>query len=788
MKHELLAPAGSPETLEAVITAGADAVYLGGNLYGARAYAQNFTEEQILQALNYAHLRGKKIFLTVNTLLKNRENGQALYDYLLPFYRNGLDAIIVQDFGVLDFVREHFPDLPVHASTQMSVANVYGADYLKQQGVKRIIPARELSLKEIHAIYEATQIELECFIHGALCFCYSGQCLMSSLLGGRSGNRGRCAQPCRFPYQVVDQSGKKLSPQDRFPLSLKDLCTLSLLPDICEAGVYSFKIEGRMKSAAYAAGVTEIYRKYLDLYEKDPHHYQVSPADSDRLLDLGNRNGFTEGYYKQRNGRSMVTLTKSFHTGVAVGEQGTLSSAQCQQILPLAGKIWMRIGESMRLTLRVDASKISEGIGVRESRRVSDGTRVGAGAQVCVSGEKVQEAQKRPLSEDDVRKKIEKCGNTSFYFTSLEVDMEGKCFVPVGQLNDLRRKGLEEMQALLLADQRRVSGFIPVEKKETETPVMQKFVERKHPYLDVIVSDCEQLEETLKNPCVDRISLDLAASALPGMYADLLQESLRKIQKAGKASGFCFPPVFRARTSAYYLETGLADVLKRFDCVWVKSYDSLEFALQQLKLPYKKVYLDNGLYVFSEETCQAFAKQHLSRYTVSFELNQGELKHMPNAGAEMTIYGRTPMMVTAQCILKNAEGCKQSSQEMESRAGVDKARVDCTKGKKEKDFPDSYVRQIYLKDRKAKSLLVRQDCLDCLNVIYNSEPLYLLHQVQTICDLQFGSLRISFVTETPKQVRKILGDYRLAFWEGKELEMPKGKESFTTGHFKKGVE
>ena len=265
MKHELLAPAGSLDICKAVIHAGADAVYLGGSKYGARAFAQNFSESEVLEALDFAHLYGRRIMLTVNTLLKNREMGRKLYEYLKPFYEHGLDAVIVQDYGVFQFVRKYFPELPVHASTQMSVANVQGARFLQKQGAARIVTARELSLPEIRRIYDETGVEIESFIHGALCYCYSGQCLMSSLFGGRSGNRGRCAQPCRLSYQVTDETGKVYHRKEKYPLSPKDLCAVELLPQLCEAGIYSFKIEGRMKSLEYAAGVTGIYRKYLDL-------------------------------------------------------------------------------------------------------------------------------------------------------------------------------------------------------------------------------------------------------------------------------------------------------------------------------------------------------------------------------------------------------------------------------------------------------------------------------------------------------------------------------------------
>ncbi len=314
MEIELLAPAGSYETLQAVIAAGADAVYVGGGRFGARAYAQNLTEEELLKAIDLCHLYGKKLYLTVNTLLKEEELSDGLCDYLLPYYRQGLDAVIVQDMGVFRYIRRTFPDLPVHASTQMTVAGSYGAAYLKELGAARIVAARELSLKELRGIHERTEIEIECFVHGALCYCYSGQCLLSSIIGGRSGNRGRCAQPCRLPYEVLDQKGAAVPAKGAYVLSPKDLCTIEHLPKLAAGGVHSFKIEGRMKQTAYAAGVVAVYRRYLDGWQNDLREaemrgmdgaealayaearYRVSREDQKLLLSLGNRSGFTEGY------------------------------------------------------------------------------------------------------------------------------------------------------------------------------------------------------------------------------------------------------------------------------------------------------------------------------------------------------------------------------------------------------------------------------------------------------------------------------------------------------------
>lgn len=350
---EILAPAGSFDSMKAAVAAGADAVYMGGSRFGARAYADNPDEKGLLEAIDYVHLHGRRLYMTVNTLFKEDEL-EELENYMRPYCDRGLDGVIVQDLGALAFMRRHFPGLELHSSTQMTVTSVYGARMMKEMGCSRVVTAREMSLEEIRRIHDETDIEIESFVHGALCYCYSGQCLMSSLIGGRSGNRGRCAQPCRLPYtvyepgdlsrqkdkhcapeqagqsgarsRIIEQTGKKNRNQkpaasgrtgpsplnkssERYVLSLKDLCTLDILPDIIEAGVYSLKIEGRMKSPRYTAGVVSIYRKYVDRYlEQGRDGYFVEPEDRKMLLDLFDRGGFTDGYYARHNGRGMVAL------------------------------------------------------------------------------------------------------------------------------------------------------------------------------------------------------------------------------------------------------------------------------------------------------------------------------------------------------------------------------------------------------------------------------------------------------------------------------------------------
>ena len=315
-KPELLAPAGDYGCFQAALKAGADAVYIGGQEYGARAYAGNFSRDEVLFALDEAHFYGKKIYLTVNTLMKQEELDR-LADFIAPFYEAGLDAVIVQDVGALCVLGKNFPDLPLHASTQMTITDAAGAEALKRLGIVRVVPARELSLEEAALLKKESGLEVEVFIHGAMCYCYSGQCLFSSMLGGRSGNRGRCAQPCRQPYRIRSQKTGKAC----YPLSLKDMCTIDLIPELMDAEIDSFKIEGRMKRAEYVAGVTDVYRRRIDEYLENPQKKrEVPPQDRKLLSTLYVRSGLGNGYLKKHNGRDMITLDQPGYAGCEEGE------------------------------------------------------------------------------------------------------------------------------------------------------------------------------------------------------------------------------------------------------------------------------------------------------------------------------------------------------------------------------------------------------------------------------------------------------------------------------------
>ena len=424
---ELLAPAGSPEALKAAVYAGCDAVYLGGRMYGARAYASNFDNAGIEQAVAFAHSHGVKVYVTVNTLLRDADLKEAA-DYLRFLSEADVDAVLIQDVGLLSLAREIVPDLPLHASTQMTITSLKGAKYLTEQGMKRVVLARELTLKEVKEITEAG-IETECFIHGSMCYCYSGQCLFSSLIGGRSGNRGRCAQPCRLPYKT-GAKGK-----EEYCLSLKDMCTLEHLPELIESGIASFKIEGRMKNPAYAAWVTHIYRKYIDKYLANPNgKFVVDAKDLEQLKTLYIRTALQDGYYHKYRGEDMITKESPAYskTDESFVEEITNSLVAIKPKKPVSFRADFRIGEPCSLYAETTIGKNVY--------------------SAYVTGSEVQEAIKAPLSKEAIEEKLMKTGDSYFAVADMEVVTEGNIFLPVKAINELRREALEELQKAIMAD------------------------------------------------------------------------------------------------------------------------------------------------------------------------------------------------------------------------------------------------------------------------------------------------------------------------------------------------
>lgn len=798
---EILAPAGSYDALKAAVLSGADAIYTGGARFGARAYANNLTEEELLQAIDYVHIHGKKLYLTVNTLLKDQEMEKELYDYLLPYYKQGMDAVIVQDMGVFRFVREHFPDLPIHASTQMTIVGVEGAKFLEKEGAERVVTARELSVDEIRRISRETNIEIESFVHGALCYCYSGQCLFSSFLGGRSGNRGQCAQPCRLMYQA---EGDKKS---KYLLSLKDICTLDLIPEMIETGIYSFKIEGRMKKTEYVAAVSYMYRKYADLYLKlcmncgkdDVEHeaarkkYKVDEKDKNILMDIYNRGGFHTGYYHTRNGQEMISLDRPNHAGVpavkVLDKQGrnlrakALTDIHPQDVIELpvrkgrekadnyTCKDPVKKGQEIKIPVFADTpfqkgmilkrtrnefliGEIHDGLSKTKKKEKINGKFIlsaGKSAKLIltcgqksveVEGDIVQEALNQPMDSQRIDKQMRKTGNTEYEFENLDIEITGNIFVPMQALNDIRRRGLEEIEKSILSDYRRngeiENPLTDIKKDKGNVSVTAKIF--------ASAQNMEQINELLEEEAIFRIYVDCVA--LPKIWTgEGIEELIEKAHQKKKEIYLIFPYIFRNSTRDKYDKSYDRLLLDQWDGVMVRNYESFWFLKEH---GYSKpIVTEYNLYQYNREAQKFWEEKGISSSTVPLELNASELRHLDLHHSEMIIYGYIPMMISAGCIKKTRGMCNGKSG------------------------------STTLTDRYKKQFPVKNECDYCYNVIYNSSPLYLGDKMNEVRSVEAANYRLMFTVENAGEVRKILNIFK------KEQSIPEG--DFTRGHWKRGI-
>ena len=798
---EILAPAGSMECLKAAIAAGADAVYTGGALFGARAYAHNLTEEELLEAIDYVHLHGRRLYLTVNTLIKDREMEKQMYDYLLPYYRQGLDAVIVQDIGLFRFIRKHFPDLPIHASTQMTLTGVDGAKFLEKEGAQRIVTSRELSMAEVKKIADETELEIESFVHGALCYCYSGQCLFSSFIGGRSGNRGQCAQPCRLLYRTPEAK------RPQYLLSLKDICTLELIPEMIESGIYSFKIEGRMKKPEYAAAVAFQYRKYADLYLKyyeecpageDPaayamKKYRVCEEDRQMLLDLYNRGGFHTGYYHTQNGREMVSLNRPNHAGVpavkVLAKKGRTVTAKAmtdlspQDIIELPmrrgrekadnytckdavrkgmnvqipvfadtpfkrDEIWMRTRNSAlieRLHEEFVNGKIKERIcGTfrlypQETATLTVKCR---NAEITVAGEKAQEALSQPMSRERIEKQLRKTGNTEFEFSFLKVEIGEKVFLPMQSLNELRREALETLEKVICEKYRRSGEVKDPEEDTIELSMEEEVISG----WTASVRTAEQLEVILEEEAIGRIYVD--CTMFPRIWEkDSYVEWITKVHAAGKEIYLVMPYIFRERTRKQYEAAYNRIFGAGWDGILIANYESFAFLKEHGYTG--RIMTDYNLYEFNQESRKFWKEKGVFEFTAPVELTERELQDLRVKDGEVIVYGYLPMMVSAGCIQKTTRGCLKKSG------------------------------QTTITDRYRNPFVVKNECDYCYNILYNYVPLYLGDRMEEVYQIGPGRIRLMFTTESQQEVRQILS----AYFEGKEL--PEG--TYTRGHWKRGI-
>lgn len=767
---EVLAPAGSYESFIAAVNAGADAVYLGGNMYGARAYADNFNEEALINAIEYAHIYDVKVYLTINTLFREEEIDN-LYDYIKPLYEAGLDAVIVQDLGVLKYIRSNFPLIDVHASTQMSTTGKYGASILKDMGVRRIVTAREISLEEIKDISNNVDVEIESFVHGAMCYSYSGQCLLSSFIGGRSGNRGRCAQACRLPYEVENS---KL-----YYMSLKDMCTLYILPDIIDAGVFSLKIEGRMKSPQYTAYVTHIYKKYADMYLRNGREgYKVEESDVNNLMELYNRGNFCDGYYRCRNSRDMFAFERPNHQGVLIGKVikrtgnealvKLLKEVNPKDVLDVYDKydytlkehkkpgdtILLKLSKESRLKVsdkvyRMRNDKLLEWISnkfVNSNRKLMlTGYFVANISQkayftVCYeddsisveTDEVVMPAESRPVTVEDVKKQLNKTGNSNYGFSQLEVYIDDGAFISMKALNECRRKALEEFGRL------RIEKY----KRNLECRISDKYSGNNYNgpiSVNILLEKMQCPQEVLENDKVKRIYIESFAIN----SADEYHSFYEYVKKYDKELYIAMPYVFRDKSKALFL-SNLRDL--NTDGYLVRNLEEYGF-LKEHCVDFGVVF-DYNVYQYNSFAKDVLVNDMQGEVTCSVELNSKQLEESLASGNELIVYGYLPMMISAQCFNKCTLGC------------------------------DAVMKITSVKDRCKNTFCVRNVCKDCYNIIYNSSPLLIYDKDMAIDRLKVKSIRINIAEFEAEDIATIVANV---------ISGNNVYRNYTRGHFSRGV-
>jgi len=779
-KVELLAPAGSILSLYAAVQNGADAVYLGGNKFSARAFAENFNEEHMVMASDYCHIYGVKLYVTLNTLVKENEI-QELIEYVGFLYRIGIDALIVQDMGVYNLIKHCHPDMAVHASTQMTVHNGEGALLLKEMGFQRIVLSRELNLKEIEHISRDLKVETEVFIHGALCVSYSGMCLMSSLIGGRSGNRGKCAQPCRLPYTLVNKNN-----DDNFSgylLSPKDICTIDILEDILKTGVKSLKIEGRMKRPEYVAGVVQMYRRALDaIYSGVSFDLEES---YNILMKLFNREGFSKGYLKGYTGRDMMAFNNPKNSGITIGTvQGDLSLKLLENVSLKDGLSYGEDGFSVSKVIKNSKEVIKAYKGdivkifpakylpgamlnktsdfelmksLQESYELPfklklhlklkvsfiagkpiSATVVYLGKQLECIGDIAEIPIGKPLTQDRISQALKKDGDTPYSFSDIEFEEFGEGYISIASINKLRRdivaqliqtanegyrKDIEETTCLYYNNSKNTT-------KEVNTVLitvnnMEAYEAVKSFGYDAVIDYLGDKKSDIK--LEDICGKEDIYLKLPNIIKEEFEEVVGKIDE--------FLPKLKG------IITGNLGIIRR--------YKGRVPLIGDYKL---NIFNSAGAYYY---------KDFLDMECLSVELNKREIKELLtniNMPVAMLIYGRIELMVSEYCPAE-AVFCSVSNK---------KCNNNCQKG--------SYV----LEDRKNEEFLLVSDKY-CRSHVYNGKSLNLISNLKEIKAMGINNFRLDFIDESREEIIEILNKFKE---EAREIDMTK----YTRGHFKRGVE
>jgi putative protease len=812
-KPELLAPAGDMRSLIAAVENGADAVYLGINNFSARAYAGNFTIDEFREALDYAHLRGVRVYVTLNTLIKDTEI-EKIAKLMKTLDKLGTDAIIVQDIGLLSLAGKLVPELPLHASTQMTIHNSEGVRFLHDMGVKRVVLAREMALSEIKEIIQNTDMEIETFVHGALCICYSGQCLMSSMIGGRSGNRGYCAQPCRKKYDLY-RKGKKESTAGKFLLSPRDLNSSDILPELIEAGIGSFKIEGRMKRPEYVAGVVRIYRRLIDRYMEKPEQYIVSEEERLQLEQLFNRE-FTTGYFKGNPGNALMSRERPYNRGVRIGKVRGFDNKHKNLLLELSGEL--RAGDGIGFEAEQESGNIvrqmyKKGKPVKEAGkgdiiRVSSDIQHNKGTSVyktldislmkeleqsfestglrkvsvfmkarAFSGEKlelmvrdeddnivhisseyvVETAIKKATNEKDIRKQFTKLGNTVFDAKDMEISMEEGIFIPIKEMNELRNRAVAELEKMRI-DHRRKSEHKPCRVSEKPAPenINQK------PLLAVSIIDPESVETAVSSGADliyyerkssvhdDESDLRIAAAHAKEVNVPIYLHTPVIVKDSQ------MPEIEKIMNAAK--ESGFAGILASNPGIFKKATEH--------GIP---VIVDTNMNIFNRESAALFIKKGAISVVLSPEMNYEQIiEASSSAPTELIVQGSLRVMVSEHGLVTNLTGPEEMS--------------------------DPDCRVFELMDKKGFAFPVRTDCSGRTH-IFNSKELCLLEDMTRLIQSGVSRFRIDARMTDSSHIKNIVSSYRKtidSYFSTEENHVIADKcrdisKEYTRGHFHRGV-
>ncbi len=804
-KPELLSPAGSMESLKAAVNNGCDAVYLGGKQFSARQYAGNFDLNELEEVCDYCHLRGVKVYVTVNTIYKDEEL-KGFLEYIKALYEMGVDALILQDAGAARLVRKHFPDFPLHASTQMTCNSLADVKHWESEGFCKIVLSRELSIEEIKHITENTEAEIETFVHGALCVCYSGQCIMSSMLGGRSGNRGRCAQTCRLPYTLYRGTENM---EEGYLLSPKDVMTVNILPQLIEAGVASLKIEGRMKNPEYVAGVTSIYRKYIDQYFEDPENYEVDSADVKALQQLFNRGGFTDGYYTSFAGRNMMSIERPKPWGLKVGivdkylpKQKKVTIRTREPLVPGDGlEIWTqeephvgtnvskhsKAGEVITVTMEGNINKndvvyrtfgkalndelkktyekdirklpIYGMLRVKEGEPISLQLWDNGGSSVFVSGATVEPAGSSPMLPMKLREQVNKMGATPFVLEDLQTEIDQYIYVNVSEVNRVRREACEALEAAILKrSKRKAKGEAALEKTEKAPHLLRK-------KLTALVMNLGQLDAVLQAKGICRVYYECSAE-----FEKNLDKIAEKCHKMGVTLYAALPRVAREWDAEQEQPMIERLIDSKIDGFLVRSAGQFS----QVKDSGKKIVVDYNLNAFNRQSVEYWKEQGADNVCLSVEANLQEINRMGDKDCEMVVYGYLPLMKTQQCPIGNYAGGKDGYKY-------------CT----ERNNEDLY----FLRDRKGIKFPLLTDCERCVCTILNGKPLFTLKFYDEILESPTGLVRLDFTKEGAVRTERIARAYGEMTADAecvspatRSLLNEMNEKGSTKGHFFRGVE